>query len=534
MNWRKWRHRLPLSWRETVRRKKTEQELDEELAFHVEMQAAANQSRGMNEDEARYAALRQFDGLEQRKEECRDARKMNRMDELVGDMTYALRMLRKRPAFTAIAVLSLAIGIGASTALFSVVDAVVLHPVPLAEADRLVSIDEFKDGKPSNGNPPRTYDWGAFTPAFESVTGFYGEDLVLTGQGEPVRVSALRTCGDPLRTLHIEPAQGRGFTAAEQKGQGGPVALISDEAWRQRFGSDAAIRGRTLTLSGKSYTIIGVLPRGVSYPSDADVWLPIPPENQQETSRGAGFLNTVARLKAGVRGEEVQAQLQVVASQLARQYPATDKDRSARAVSLNEFETRESRGPLLILWGTALLVLLLACVNFASLLLSRSFTRQREASIRMALGAGAVRLARLYLSESILIALLGGAFGLAAATLTLNFLVSLLPATLPNLVSVSLNPRAIGLAAAMSLLCGVLAGWVPAWRMAGSASKRGSARQGGLFYKTLPVVAEGAARGPGGAFGHRADGRRAVNAVTGENCFGAARVPARERGDCER
>jgi hypothetical protein len=146
MNWRKWRHRLPLSWRETVRRKKTEQELDEELAFHVEMQAAANQSRGMNEDEARYAALRQFDGLEQRKEECRDARKMNRMDELVGDMTYALRMLRKRPAFTAIAVLSLAIGIGASTALFSVVDAVVLHPVPLAEADRLVSIANSKTG----------------------------------------------------------------------------------------------------------------------------------------------------------------------------------------------------------------------------------------------------------------------------------------------------------------------------------------------------------------------------------------------------
>ncbi len=405
---------------------------------------------------------------------------MNWLDELAGDTAYATRLLRKRPAFTSVAVLSLAIGIGANTALFSVVDAVVLHPVPLTEADRLVSIDEFKDGKPSNGNPPRTYDWGAFTPAFESVTGYYGEDLVLTGQGDPVRLSALRTCGDPLRTLRIQPALGRGFTAAEQRGQGGPVALVSDEAWRQRFGSDTAILGRALMLSGKSYTIIGVLPSGVSYPADADVWLPIPPESQDQAARRAAFLNTVARLKPGVKREDVQPQLRVVATQLAQQYPATDKTRTARAVSLNEFETRESRAPLLILWATALLVLLLACVNFASLLLSRSFTRQREASIRMALGAGRMRLIRLYLSESVLIALLGGAIGLAGASLTVSFLVSLLPATLPNLTSVNLNPRVIGLAVAMSLLSGVLAGWVPAWRIAGSVSGEGLRVREGL------------------------------------------------------
>ncbi len=472
MNWRKWLYRLPLAWRETVLRRETERELDDELAFHLEMQIAANRAQGMNPKQARYAALRQFDGLEQRKEECRDARKMNWLDDLIGDTGYALRMLRKRPAFSAIAILSLAIGIGANAALFSVVDAVVLHPVPLADADRLVVVDELKDGHQSGGNAPRTYDWGAYTPAFESVTGYYSEDLVLTGQGDAVKLSALRTCGDPVRTLNIQPSLGRGFTVGEQHGQGAPVAMISDDLWRRMFRSDPAALGRMITLSGKGFTVIGVLPRGLIYPDRIDLWAPMSPDLQTADRRGSfGF--TVARVKPGVTKEEVQAQLRVVAARLALLYPATDKGRTATAYPLGELKSRRTRGPVLILWGTALVVLLLACVNFASLLLSRSLTRQREASIRMALGAGRMRLVRLYLSESMLIALLGGLVGLGTASLTLNFLVKRLPAELPNLASVSLNPRVIVVTFGLSLLCGLFAGWIPAWRIAGTASGEG-------------------------------------------------------------
>ena len=473
MNWRKWLYRLPLWWKETVRRPEAERELDDELAFHVEMQIAANRARGMNQEDARYAALRQFDGQEQRKEECRDTRRMNWLNEFLGDVHYALRMLRKRPAFSAIAILSLAIGIGANAALFSVVDAVVLHPVPLPDADRLVVVSESKGGQqPSGGNVPRMYDWGAYTPAFESVTGYYSEDLVLTGHGDAVKLSALRTSGDPVRTLNIQPALGRGFTAGEQRGQGTPVAMISNELWRIRFGAHPSVLGRMVRLSGKPFTIIGVLPRGLTYPDRIDLWAPISPELQGPDRRG-GFLFTVARLKPGVGRDEVQAQLQVVAARLTRLYPATDKGRSAAAFALGELRSRQTRSPVLILWGTSLVVLLLACVNFASLLLSRSLTRQREASIRMALGAGRMRLVRLYLSESMLIALLGGLVGLATAGLTLDFLVKRLPTELPNLASVSLNPRVIVVTFGLSLLCGVFAGWIPAWRIAGTASGEG-------------------------------------------------------------
>lgn len=472
MSLRKWIYKLPLIWKSLFRRRDTDGDLDDELAFHIQMQTEANRQRGMSEAEARYAALRQFDGLQQRKEECRDMRQTNWIEESAGDIAYAIRSLRSRPGFCALGVLSLAIGIGANTALFSVVDAVVLHPVPLRDAHRLVAVDEFKDGKSSNGNPPRTADWGATVPAFEAVTGFYSEDAVLTGAGEPAKIATLRTCGDPLATLGVNPQLGRGFTAAERSGAGDPAALIADELWRERFSADRAVAGRLITLGGKSYTIVGVLPAGLAYPSQTLVWTPMPRDIQQ-VDRRAGFLRTVARLGAGVTRTAAASELNVAVAQLAQRYPATDRQRSAALVSLNDLESRESRGPLLILLATALAVLLLACVNFASLLLSRGLARQREASIRLALGAGTGRLVRLYLSESLVVAVIGGLAGVAAASWTLSLLVSMLPPDLPNLESVSLNGRVLLAAAAMTLISGLAAGWAPARRVAGSASIEG-------------------------------------------------------------
>ena len=447
--------------------------LAEEQEFHIEQRTRDNVAAGMSPAEARADARRRFGNTALLRDRTLDADRLAWADALARDVRLAGRTLSRRKGLVFTAVCSLALGIGANSAVFSVIDAVLLRPLPLPRPDRLVVIEESKHGEASGSNPARLADWASQVTDLAAVAGFYGEGLILTGGAEPVRLRAVRTFGRPLDVLGVRPLRGRGFTPAEEAGRSDRVALVGEGLWRRRFGADPRLLGRALTLSGQPYLVIGVVPDGLGYPADLDLLIPAPPDVQQ-TSRHAGFLKIVARMKPAATLAGLRAQLTTVARRLARQYPETDAGRGARPVPLREDQSGGARLPLLILLGTVAMVLLIACVNIASLLLARAAERQREAAIRAALGAGRGGLIRLYLVESLLLAVAGGGLGLLLATALLTALKDLLPADTPRLASAHLDPRVVGFGLLLSLLCGLAFGLAPAWQ----ASRRQSA--GGL------------------------------------------------------
>lgn len=450
--------------RNTVWRRDSQYDLiAEEQEFHIEQRTRDNIARGLSPAEARADAVRRFGNTALLRDRTLDADRLAGLDALVRDTRLAVRMLSRRRGFAVAAVCSLALGIGANSAIFSIVDAVLLRPLPLPAADRLVVIEESENGEESGSNPARMADWARQVKDLVAAAGFYGEGLVLTGLGEPVRLDAVRTVGRPLAVLGIRPLLGREFTPAEEAGLGDRVALVGKGAWHRRFGGDPKLLGRTLRLSGEPFLVIGILPDGLGYPEDMELLIPAPPDVQQ-ASRQSGFLKVVARMKPEATLAGLQAQLDTVATRLAKQYPDSDAGRAARPVLLQEDQNRSARQPLLVLLGTAALVLLIACVNIASLLLARAAERQRESSIRSALGAGRGGLVRLYLVESLLLAVAGGGLGLLLAQVSLAALKSLLPADTPRLASAQLDFRVIGFGLFLSLLCGLAFGLAPAWQ----------------------------------------------------------------------
>jgi len=379
----------------------------------------------------------------------------------------SLRSLARRPGLAVTIVLTLAVGIGATTAIFSVVDAMFLKPLPFPSPERLVLIEEFKNGKSSNGTPQRLADWRAQVSGIESATGFYTEKLTLTGRGDAERLRAMRSFGPVLSVLGVRPEMGRGFTADEENGA--PVALLTDGYWHRRFAGDASVLGQTLNLDGTPYTIIGTLPAWFRYPEKVDVLIPAARE-MQHASRKASFLPTIARLKPGVSLTEVQAQIGAVAGRLRSEYPATDKDLTARAVALLASETSEARTPVFAVLACVALVLLTACINVAGLLLARAAERQKETSIRVSLGATRFSLVRLFLLESGILAACGCLLGLALAAFGLDGLKQVLPADLPRLTEASLDWRVAAFAVLLSFASALCFGIAPAWQAARAAS----------------------------------------------------------------
>ncbi|HET9983694.1 MAG TPA: ABC transporter permease [Longimicrobiales bacterium] len=500
-------------------RGRRERELADELAFHLEMATEQNIARGMSAAEARRAALLAFGGVERFKEEARDARGTRLLENFAGDVRYAARGLRRAPGFTAAAVVTLGLGIGANSAIFSAVDAVLLRPPPFPAPGRLVLL---WGQRPDAGSPELPISYPNFRDLREATSAFAGvaawssfEDsrLVLTGAGEPEQLRFGVASGDFFDVLGVWPVAGRTFTPADDEARSGPVVLVSEGLWRRRLGGEPGAVGRSLTLDGRPYTVVGVLPASFRFGGDRhapDVWIPLGQDpagtgpRSRQFARGASFLGVVARLRPGVGVGRAQADADAAAARLAERYPHFDREWRIRVVPLAERAVEGRRPTLLVLLAAVGCVLLIACANVANLLLARGTTRARELALRTALGAGRARIVVQLLTEAGVLALAGGALGLAAAAGLLRLLGHLdlaspsvfVPYTTPT-TALRVDGRALAFTLALCAATTALAGLWPALHAArgGSASRladggRGSDAPAGRRTRDALVVAE--------------------------------------------
>ncbi|HEY8716678.1 MAG TPA: ABC transporter permease [Candidatus Acidoferrum sp.] len=481
----------------TVQQGKLSDELDEELRVHLAMRTADNLATGMTPDEARYDAQRCFGNSTLLKEDARAFDTLVWLDALAGDLRYALRMLRKNPGYTLIAVLTMALGIGCNTAFFSVVHSVLLNPLPFPHAEQLVTLGESKPNF-ANGSIsyPNFMDWEKDNSAFSAMAIARGYGFSLTGLGDAEQVSARFISAKYFSILGAGPLLGRDFAAGEDRLGSSPIALISASFWKRKFSASTAVVGKNLTLDGKSYTIVGVIPNGFDiYRNTAptDVYVPIGQwTNPLLPKRGAGLgIHGIARLKSGVSIEQARADMQRVTGNLAATYPDEDKGIGANLTPLRRALFGEVQPILLVLFGAVGFVLLIATFNVASLTLARSTSRAREFAVRAALGAGRSRLVRQLLTESTLLALLGGLLGWLAAHWTVNAALGMLPVAIPRSADAGLNSHVLIFTAAISLVVGIFVGVFPAMKSSGlflaGALKEGGRGQSGTRHRAQDV-----------------------------------------------
>jgi predicted permease len=452
-------------------RDKLDSDLTEELRSHVEMRVQANLSAGMNTDEARYDAQRRFGNSTLLKEDTRAMNIIGWLDTAARDLRYAIRQLRRSPGFTAVAILTLALGIGANTALFSVVNGVLLNPLPYPHAEQLVTLHESKPNFETGSiSYPNFRDWQKDNHSFSSIAIARSYSYSLTGLGEAEQVQARFISSDFFPLLGVNPIVGRTFVSGEDEIGAAPMAMISAGLWNRKFGSSPAALGKSITLDGRDYTIVGVVPANfelflrISRVRVADVYVPIGQwNNPLLPKRGAGLgVHGVGRLKPGVTIEQARADLDQISRNLAVAYPDTNKGISASLIPFRDDMVGSVQPILLVLLGAVGFVLLIACVNVANLLLARSAGRTREFAIRAALGAGQGRLIRQLLTESILLALAGGGLGLLLAQWATRAVLALLPAELPRTAEIRLDAHVLIFTAVISLLAGILFGLAPA------------------------------------------------------------------------
>lgn len=384
------------------------------------------------------------------------------------DIQYAIRMLLKRPGFTLVAVITLALGIGANSAIFSVVNGVVLKPLPSSEPDQLVMIWEhnLKRNRDRNVISPANFlDWQQQNRSFEGMSAFRTTRMTLTGEGEPVRIQAEIATADYFSLLRASAAQGRIFTKEEDLPGKPPVVVVSHRFWQRYGGGDPNMIGDTITLNGNPVTVIGVMPQGFSFwNKNADLWMPLrlDPANDYRESAGR-YLLSFGRLKPGVTLAQAQAEMLTIAGQLEQGYPESNTGWSVNLVSMHEQVVGDIASPLYILLGVVGFVLLIACANVANLMLARALSRQREIAIRASLGAGRRHIMSQLLTESLLLALLGGAFGALLAMWGIDLLKSIGPSNIPRLDNVQIDLGVLGFTMGIALLTGLLFGLAPGW-----------------------------------------------------------------------
>jgi predicted permease len=456
-------------------RRKTQQqaELNEELHSHLQMATRDRLERGESAQNAQQAARREFGNVALIEQVTRDQWGTRWLEELLQDLRYAARMLRKNPGFTLIAVLTLALGIGANTALFSVVNGVLLNPLPYPHPEQLVTLHESKPNFDRGSiSYPNFRDWQKNNRTFASMAIARGYGYSLTGLGDAEQVRARFISSDFFPLLGVNPVLGRNFSPGEDEIGAAPIAMISAGLWKRKFASSPAALGKALTLDGKDYTIVGVTPQNfdlfLTNSNLADVFVPIGQwSNPLLPNRGAGLgIHGVGRLKPGISLEQARADMDRVTSNLAAAYPEADKGIGASFVPIRQDMLGDVQPILLVLLGAVAFVLLIACVNVANLLLARSTARMREFAIRAALGAGKRRLIAQILTESVLLALAGGGLGLLLAHWGTQAALSALPAELPRAAEIQLDSHVLFFTLAITLLAGILFGLAPALKTA--------------------------------------------------------------------